>query len=508
MEFWNASTVFGRSDKDLLTMLEQGTQIRVEDSMGVEALCRATEGYYVAGKVPKRCRAVAYTARKLARHTLGENVEVDGLTELKAALLAADGVSLTSPVAWLNRICTMRPRDDAKQFPSFLDIWIMEVEKYARLEAEVAEAAGADCQEDHEGADDADAARGQAAISLQSKIDAGRQRAAESLLETVQLHAPSVHQKYFRQHVLVDEEPWALVQRVRRLTLNDARVQFQTRQLRAGSTRSAHMQGSLPKKLKPSHTSSVVTTADLDGLRKAISSQISRSGNNELARITADYERLQQRIRELEDCNRQNEPTVAAIALPRGDRAYQREVCLDFQRGRCSRPACRFEHVPASPSRKRGWGVCYAFQEQGQCSYGADCRFEHAATKTTTASPSKRRRLGTGHPSPRKAMCYGFQNTGSCRWGKTCRFRHVSDETPQPRKRGQCQPYLRGLCNRGNSCDFEHSRASRSAVVAAISAIHDAQDTQTPAPSAPSADDLQAGPAIINPERAAMMNLN
>ena len=70
--------------------------------------------------------------------------------------------------------------------------------------------------------------------------------------------------------------------------------------------------------------------------------------------------------------------------------------CFDFQKGKCDRERCRFDHVRVKPSpigqeKGQSWrtgkaSACFSFSNDGRCKFGERCKFEHERTRTPAAA--------------------------------------------------------------------------------------------------------------------------
>ena len=59
--------------------------------------------------------------------------------------------------------------------------------------------------------------------------------------------------------------------------------------------------------------------------------------------------------------------------------------------------------------------LCHHFVKHGNCSFGANCKFEHDRQKVTATTNRTQRR------------CYNFQLYGHCRFEDTCKFVHTME---------------------------------------------------------------------------------
>ena len=114
-----------------------------------------------------------------------------------------------------------------------------------------------------------------------------------------------------------------------------------------------------------------------------------------------------------------------------------RELCRDFQMGRCFRNSCHFSHEGYSGGKggnqggKGSWGAttraCYQWENDGTCSYMeryGNCNFSHE--KGGKGKGGRGRRMhpygGAGKGGQRK--CFRWENTGSFQSGDVCSFSH------------------------------------------------------------------------------------
>lgn len=120
---------------------------------------------------------------------------------------------------------------------------------------------------------------------------------------------------------------------------------------------------------------------------------------------------------------------------PRRQREEQREICRDFQKGRCNfGDQCRRLH------EKRAARPCIDWQ-RGRCRFGSSCRFEHG------------RRHGAS-PRTEREQCRNFAR-GMCR-RENCPYSHDSRERRNNREIGTCFAYQDGNCLRGEGCRYLH----------------------------------------------------
>lgn len=64
--------------------------------------------------------------------------------------------------------------------------------------------------------------------------------------------------------------------------------------------------------------------------------------------------------------------------------------------------------------KKKAANVCFAFQEEGECKYGDECRFKHGEHDTRDLT----RPVGP---------CFNFRDNGECQYGDECRFSHEAE---------------------------------------------------------------------------------
>jgi hypothetical protein len=86
----------------------------------------------------------------------------------------------------------------------------------------------------------------------------------------------------------------------------------------------------------------------------------------------------------------------------------------------------------------RGRGVCYAFQDTGNCQYGDGCRFAHGADDSRPPAGDfngggggggfPQNGGGAGGYRPRRSggggICFNFRDQGDCQYNDACRFSH------------------------------------------------------------------------------------
>ncbi len=110
------------------------------------------------------------------------------------------------------------------------------------------------------------------------------------------------------------------------------------------------------------------------------------------------------------------------------DRSYSRSRSRDRRDNR-RRDRDRSHSRSRSRSRDRGGYrggggrdmTCYAFEKDGNCQYGSNCRFEHGSRGSGRGHRDDRR---GGGGRERDMTCFAFQD-GNCSRGDSCRFEHV-----------------------------------------------------------------------------------
>ncbi|KAL0700182.1 hypothetical protein Bca4012_056304 [Brassica carinata] len=107
----------------------------------------------------------------------------------------------------------------------------------------------------------------------------------------------------------------------------------------------------------------------------------------------------------------------------------------------------QMRHEMMQPSPNPGARDCRQYLQNGKCSYGAKCRFNHPP------APVLPDRVSLG-----AIDCKQYLQTGQCRYGLKCRYNHPpAPVLPQWVSRQICKFFQKGNCKNGSGCKFTHS---------------------------------------------------
>ena len=115
----------------------------------------------------------------------------------------------------------------------------------------------------------------------------------------------------------------------------------------------------------------------------------------------------------------------------------RREICIDFQYGKCTQQACPYRHTLITDQQmlqRVDTEVC-KYWLRGLCTEGADCLWLHEFVKEKVP------------------VCIYFQKFGEC-GNPECIFRHEHTDSHI-----LCAAYARGFCAKGPDCPLKHQRA-------------------------------------------------
>ncbi|CAI9090144.1 OLC1v1024850C2 [Oldenlandia corymbosa var. corymbosa] len=107
-----------------------------------------------------------------------------------------------------------------------------------------------------------------------------------------------------------------------------------------------------------------------------------------------------------------------------------------------------------------GEPVCLYFMQNGTCSYGRRCRFNHPTNVEKWIQDTDELPERDGQPE-----CKFFVKTGTCKFGSSCRYHHpqyryfMLNTLGLPMRQGEplCDYYMRnGTCKFGALCKFDH----------------------------------------------------
>ena len=120
---------------------------------------------------------------------------------------------------------------------------------------------------------------------------------------------------------------------------------------------------------------------------------------------------------------------------------------------------------PPSSAKKEPWhGVCYFYQE-GTCSKGKDCNFEHRklSKKDLESFPKPQRR---GSPSPPRS------SSGGGGGGQPkAKAKGKAQSGGNRLQKLWCNAFLKGTCEKGDACCFPHlDEAAVNSIKAALEA--------------------------------------
>ena len=121
------------------------------------------------------------------------------------------------------------------------------------------------------------------------------------------------------------------------------------------------------------------------------------------------------------------------VPVPR-DPERSRDICIDFQYGRCTEADCPYRHTRVADQQalQRADSEVCKYWLRGLCTEGHNCLFLHDYVKEKVP------------------MCIYFQKFGEC-GNPECVFRHERQTTA-----AICAAYLRGFCANGPDCHLRH----------------------------------------------------
>ncbi|KNH03813.1 cleavage and polyadenylation specificity factor 30 kDa subunit [Perkinsela sp. CCAP 1560/4] len=149
----------------------------------------------------------------------------------------------------------------------------------------------------------------------------------------------------------------------------------------------------------------------------------------------------------------------SSVTIPRAPKK-RKEVCLDFQYGKCVAAVCPYRHVAISDQgmlQKADTEVC-KYWLRGLCTEGSNCLWLHEFVKSKVPMCIYFQKFGEcGNPdcifqhehNVEHTLCAAYER-GFCAQGSECPLRH--------RKSIACPQFLRGYCPEGPHCPLAHPK--------------------------------------------------
>lgn len=115
-----------------------------------------------------------------------------------------------------------------------------------------------------------------------------------------------------------------------------------------------------------------------------------------------------------------------------------------------------------------GQEICRSFKSTGACRFGDDCKWAHEGyIPGVTDQDNEDGEGGEGRRRTRRKkkkaanVCFAFQEDGECKYGDECRFKHGEfDSRDLTRPVGPCFNFRdNGECQYGDECRFSHEAA-------------------------------------------------